>query len=192
MQPELIGGRYRVVRPVGRGGMGTVWLCRDETLERDVAVKQVGLLPGESSTDTARALREARATAALSHRRVVAVHDVVREDGAVWLVMEYVPARTLAQLVADGGPLEPGRVAAIGAQVADGLLAAHRAGLTEVVVPARNEPDLDDLPADVRGSLTVHTLADVADVLALALRPADDTGDIGDIGGRGAPTLAAA
>lgn len=130
MQPELIGGRYRVVRAVGRGGMGTVWLCRDETLEREVAVKQVGLLPGESTTDTVRALREARATAALNHRRVVAVYDVVQEDGAVWLVMEYVPSRTLAQIVADHGPLEPGRLAALGAQVADGLLAAHGAGLT--------------------------------------------------------------
>jgi ATP-dependent Lon protease len=53
------------------------------------------------------------------------------------------------------------------------LLAAHRAGLTEVIIPKRNEPDLDDLPAEVREALTVHTLADVADVLALALRPAD-------------------
>ena len=129
MRPELIGARYRVDRAIGRGGMGTVWLCRDETLDREVAVKQVGLMPGESATDTARALREARATASLSHRNVVAVHDVVQEDGAAWMVMEYVPSRTLAQLVSDNGPVEPGRVAAIGAQVADGLLAAHGAGL---------------------------------------------------------------
>ena len=46
MQPELIGGRYRVESAIGKGGMGTVWLCRDETLQRNVAVKQVGLLPG--------------------------------------------------------------------------------------------------------------------------------------------------
>ena len=46
MQPELIGGRYRVESAIGQGGMGTVWLCRDETLRREVAVKQVGLLPG--------------------------------------------------------------------------------------------------------------------------------------------------
>ena len=149
MQPELIGGRYRVRRAVGRGGMGTVWLCRDETLDRDVAVKQVGLLPGESSTDTARALREARATAALNHPHVVAVHDVVQEDGAVWLVMEYVPSRTLAQIVADHGPLEPGRVAAIGAQVAAGLLAAHAAGLTHRDVKPGNVLVGDDGSAKV-------------------------------------------
>ncbi|MBQ1013526.1 endopeptidase La [Micromonospora sp. M51] len=65
-----------------------------------------------------------------------------------------------------------GRVLPIGG-VKQKLLAAHRAGLTEVIIPARNEPDLDDLPTEVRDALTVHTLADVADVLALALRPAD-------------------
>jgi len=63
-----------------------------------------------------------------------------------------------------------GRVLPIGG-VKQKLLAAHRAGLTEIIIPARNEPDLDDLPADVRSALTVHTLADVKDVLALALRP---------------------
>ncbi|MEH0930458.1 endopeptidase La [Micromonospora sp. CPCC 205558] len=65
-----------------------------------------------------------------------------------------------------------GRVLPIGG-VKQKLLAAHRAGLTEVIIPARNEPDLDDLPTEVREALTVHTLADVADVLALALRPVD-------------------
>ncbi|WP_405096184.1 endopeptidase La [Micromonospora sp. NBC_01412] len=65
-----------------------------------------------------------------------------------------------------------GRVLPIGG-VKQKLLAAHRAGLTEVIIPVRNEPDLDDLPTEVREALTVHILADVADVLALALRPAD-------------------
>jgi len=97
----------------------------------------------------------------------------------------------LASLVA-GRPVRPefgmtgevtlsGRVLPIGG-VKQKLLAAHRAGLTEVIIPARNEPDLDDLPAEVREALTVHTLADVADVLALALRPAEAA----------SPTLAAA
>lgn len=65
-----------------------------------------------------------------------------------------------------------GRVLPIGG-VKQKLLAAHRAGLTEVIVPARNEPDLDDLPEDVRKALTVHVTGDVADVLRLALRPAE-------------------
>ncbi|MFD0786363.1 S16 family serine protease, partial [Micromonospora azadirachtae] len=65
-----------------------------------------------------------------------------------------------------------GRVLPIGG-VKQKLLAAHRAGLTEVIIPKRNEPDLDDLPTEVREALTIHTLSDVADVLALALRPAE-------------------
>ncbi len=128
MQPELIGGRYRVESAIGKGGMGTVWLCRDETLHRNVAVKQVGLLPGESVTDSARALREARSTAALSHRNVVTVFDVVEESGHIWLVMEHVPGRSLSEIIKQDGPLDPGTVADIGAQVAAGLAAAHAAG----------------------------------------------------------------
>ena len=128
MQPDLIGGRYRVESAIGQGGMGTVWLCRDETLHRPVAVKQVGLLPGESVTDSARALREARSTAALSHRNVVTVFDVVEESGAIWLVMEHVPGRSLSDIIREDGPLPPATVADIGAQVADGLAAAHAAG----------------------------------------------------------------
>ena len=109
MQPDLIGGRYRVESAIGQGGMGTVWLCRDETLHRSVAVKQVGLLPGESVTDSARALREARSTAALSHRNVVTVFDVVEEAGAIWLVMEHVPGRSLSEIIREDGPLPPAR-----------------------------------------------------------------------------------
>lgn len=127
--PEVIAGRYRVERPIGQGGMGTVWLCTDEVLGRDVAVKQVGLLPGESAPDLARALREARSSAALNHPHVVAVFDAVEdEDDRLWLVMEHVPGSTLAEIVRAEGRLEPRRVAAIGAQVAGGLAAAHARG----------------------------------------------------------------
>ncbi|GAB7047908.1 endopeptidase La [Catenuloplanes indicus] len=84
--------------------------------------------------------------------------------------------------LASGRPVRPevgmtgevtlaGRVLPIGG-VKQKLLAAHRAGLTEVIIPARNEPDLDDLPAEIRQQLTIHALADVADVLEIALRPA--------------------
>jgi len=128
--PDLVGGRYRVERAIGRGGMGTVWLCRDEILHREVAVKQVGMLPGESVTDSARALREARSSAALSHRNVVTVFDAVEEDGFIWLVMEHVPSRSLAEILRSDGAMQPSEVAAVGAQVAEGLAAAHAAGTT--------------------------------------------------------------
>src|SRR3989440_6690512 len=91
-------------------------------------------------------------------------------------------ATAIASLVT-GRPVRPevgmtgevtlsGRVLPIGG-VKQKLLAAHRAGLTEVVIPARNEPDLDDVPVEVRDGLKIHPMADVADVLALALRPAE-------------------
>lgn len=128
MPPDLIAGRYRVEREIGRGGMGMVWLCRDERLGRDVAVKQVGGLAGESSMHLARALREARHSAALNHPHVVAIFDAIEEGNAVWLIMEYVPSRTLSQIIRDDGPLAPERAARICAQVADGLAAAHVRG----------------------------------------------------------------
>lgn len=128
MAPKIIAGRYVVLRAVGRGGMGTVWLCRDDLLGREVAVKQVGVLPGESVPDLARALREARSSASLHHPHVVSVFDAVEEDDHIWLVMEYVPGETLSELIAREGRLDPERVAAIGAQVADGLTAAHARG----------------------------------------------------------------
>ena len=128
MPPEIIAGRYRVEREVGRGGMGSVWLCRDELLGRLVAVKQVGHLPGESAPDLARAMREARSSAPLNHPNVVSIYDAIEEGDHIWLVMEYVPGRTLAELMSQDGRLTPERVAGIGAQVADGLAAAHDRG----------------------------------------------------------------
>jgi serine/threonine protein kinase len=125
---DLVAGRYRIVREVGRGGMGSVYLCTDERLGREVALKQVGGLPGESSMHLARALREARHSAALNHPNVVAMYDAIEEGDHVWLVMEYVPSRTLDQLVRGDGPLAPERAARIGAQVADGLATAHALG----------------------------------------------------------------
>ncbi|NYG56711.1 protein kinase domain-containing protein [Nocardioides perillae] len=123
-----VAGRYRPLRELGRGAAGAVWLCEDQVLRREVAVKQVGRLPGESTHDVARALREARSSAALQHPGVVTVFDVVEEDDTTWLVMEHVPSRPLSQVVADDGPLPPRRVAALLAPVAGGLAAAHREG----------------------------------------------------------------
>ncbi len=125
MQSQLIAGRYQVLRSIGRGGMGTVWLCRDEVLGREVAVKQIGALPGESATETKRAMREARSAAALNHPNAVAVYDVVDHDGRPWLVMEYVEGQTLADEIAHDGQLSPQRVADIGAQLAGALARAH-------------------------------------------------------------------
>jgi eukaryotic-like serine/threonine-protein kinase len=129
MSRELIGGRYEMRRPVGQGGMGTVWLCTDQTLHRDVAVKRMGALPGETTAGAARAMREARLAAAMNHSNAVAVYDVVEHDGASWLVMEYFPSRNLGEIINEDGPLTPDRAGHIGAQVASALAAAHKLGI---------------------------------------------------------------
>jgi eukaryotic-like serine/threonine-protein kinase len=129
MESQRIAGRYLVLRAIGRGGMGVVWLCRDEVLGREVAVKQIGGLPGEPEVETMRAMREARSAAALNHPNVVAVYDVVNHDGRPWLVMEYVDGRTLAEILADEGRLPPQQVAGIGALLADALDRAHERGI---------------------------------------------------------------
>jgi serine/threonine protein kinase len=132
-EDSVIGRRYRLVSQVGRGGMGRVWHAHDELLHRDVAVKEVIFPPGLSSSDREvlfeRTLREARSAARLSHRGIVTVHDVVEEDGRPWIVMEYVRARSLQEIIDDDGPLSPPRVADIGAQMLAALRVAHAAGV---------------------------------------------------------------
>ncbi|WP_433464281.1 protein kinase domain-containing protein [Spirillospora sp. CA-128828] len=133
MEGRLLAGRYRLASVVGRGGMGTVWRARDETLDREVAVKEVvlpaGLSDDERENRHRRTLREARASARLNHPGVVTVHDVVDEDDRPWIVMELVRARSLQEIVEEDGPLPPGRVAAIGGQIAGALRAAHAIGI---------------------------------------------------------------
>ncbi|WP_405149786.1 protein kinase [Sphaerisporangium sp. NBC_01403] len=130
---RLVAGRYRLVEPLGRGGMGVVWRAVDELLGREVAVKELhcinGLTGPEREMFTTRTFREARAAGRLSHPGVAAVYDVFEESGHPWIVMQLVPSRTLASILAEEGPLQPRRVAEIGAQVLAALRAAHAAGV---------------------------------------------------------------
>ena len=158
--PRMIVDRYRVLEEAGRGGMGSVWRCVDERLGREVAVKQVGRMPGESVTDRARALREARSSAALNHRNVVSIYDAIAEGDHLWLVMEYVPGRTLGQIVRQEGPLPPERVAWIGAQVADGLAAAHERGTVHRDVKPGNVLVRDDDSAQISDFGIARTAGD--------------------------------
>jgi eukaryotic-like serine/threonine-protein kinase len=128
-----LGGRYRLVALLGRGGMGTVWRAHDELLDRDVAVKEI-LVPPEFSEEERevlfqRTMREARAAARLSHPNVVMVYDIVEEEGRPWIIMEFVQSRSLAQVIREEGPLPPRRVAEIGLQVLTALGVAHAAGV---------------------------------------------------------------
>jgi tRNA A-37 threonylcarbamoyl transferase component Bud32 len=137
-----VAGRYRLLERIGGGGMGAVWLASDELLGRQVAVKQV--LPPPTADETAvaqqrqRALREGRIAARLSHPHAVAVYDVAVEDGAPWLVMEYLPSRSLAEVLHEDGVLPVDQVAQVGAQVADALAATHAAGIVHRDVKPAN------------------------------------------------------
>ncbi|KAA0931414.1 serine/threonine-protein kinase [Streptomyces apricus] len=130
---RVIAGRYRLLSPLGEGGMGTVWRARDEVLHREVAVKEVrapGGLPGpDVERMYARLEREAWAAARISHRNVVTVYDVAMEDGRPWIVMELVRGIALSDLLDAEGPLAPQRAARIGAEVLAALRAAHGAGV---------------------------------------------------------------
>lgn len=134
----MISGRYSLVREIGRGGTGPVWLGRDEVLGRPVALKRIGLLPGHAQTDDARAEREARLSARLSHPHVVAVFDVVEEGEARWLVMEYVEGAHLGELVRTHGAFSPDEAAPLLWQLADALVAAHDAGIVHRDVKPSN------------------------------------------------------
>jgi eukaryotic-like serine/threonine-protein kinase len=130
---RLIAGRYLLISEVGRGAMGVVWLARDERLGRTVAVKELRAGVGLSSTQVEqsylRARREARIAASLNHPHAVAVYDVVEQEERPYLVMEYVPSRSLAEVLRERASLEPAEVAEIGAQLASALVAAHEAGI---------------------------------------------------------------
>ncbi|GGP75537.1 protein kinase domain-containing protein [Saccharothrix coeruleofusca] len=128
---EVIAERYRLVAPVGRGATGVVWQARDERLGRVVAIKFPTALPteGDPSQALERIAREGRIAARLRHPHAVTVHDVVEHGGRPCLVMEYLPSRTLAELLDERGPLPGELVAGVGWQVAAALAAAHAAGV---------------------------------------------------------------
>ena len=135
--PRLVADRYRLDERIGSGAMGVVWRGYDQRLDRTVAVKQLLLQPGlaarEAEESRARAMREGRIAARLQHPHAISVFDVALgpdgDEGDPWLVMEYLPSRSLATVLAQQGPLPPREVARIGRQVADALAAAHRAGI---------------------------------------------------------------
>ncbi|GAA3242753.1 hypothetical protein GCM10017691_47090 [Pseudonocardia petroleophila] len=133
--PTRIGNRYRLEERIGAGAMGAVWLGTDELLNRPVALKE--LLAAASRGNGAegaaearqRLMREGRIGARLQHPHVISMFDVVIHDERPWLVMEYLPSQSLAGVLSTKGPMEPREAADMGRQVADGLAAAHVAGV---------------------------------------------------------------
>ncbi|MDI5980126.1 serine/threonine-protein kinase [Amycolatopsis magusensis] len=133
-ESRVVAGRYRLRSVLGSGSMGTVWAAYDEFLHRPVAVKEVRLPPGvqvaQADELRERTLREARAIAVLSHPNVIILHDVARENGEPFVVMELLPSHSLATLMRDHGAFTTEQAAAIADAVAAALEAAHAAGIT--------------------------------------------------------------
>ncbi|GAA2640840.1 hypothetical protein Adu01nite_08150 [Paractinoplanes durhamensis] len=141
--------------------MGRVWRATDVVLHREVAIKELvpppGLTPGERQEMRERSLREARAIARLNNINVVRVFDVLSTDADPWIVMEYVPSRSLQDILAADGPFSPVRTAEMGLGVLGALRAAHRAG----VVHRDVKPGNVLIGADGRVVLTDFGLATV-------------------------------
>jgi serine/threonine protein kinase len=131
-------GQYRVLKELGRGGMGAVYLAEDATLGRKVALKV--MLPGFAAQDAARArfLRAARAVAALKHDHVVTVYQAGEEGGVPFLAMELLAGKSLDEWLRPDRRATPAQVVTIGRQIAEGLAAAHAAGLVHRDVKPAN------------------------------------------------------
>jgi serine/threonine-protein kinase len=137
-ESRLIAGRYRVERRLGGGGMAEVFLARDTTLERLVAVKVLRERFADDEQFVARFHREARAAAALNHPNVVAIHDRGGTAGSSYIVMEYVPGETLKELMQRAGRLSPLAARHIELGLLAALRAAHDGGIVHRDVTAQN------------------------------------------------------
>ncbi|MEI2699692.1 MAG: Stk1 family PASTA domain-containing Ser/Thr kinase [Microthrixaceae bacterium] len=126
---RVLNDRYEIHRRLARGGMAQVYLARDRSLDRPVAVKE--LVP-EFAADPSfveRFRREAQAAANLSHPNVVGVYDWGAQDGTYFIVMEYVDGPSLSRVLRTDGPFHPRRAAEIATEVAAGLGFAHSRGV---------------------------------------------------------------
>ena len=135
----VLDNRYDIVRPLGSGGMGEVFLARDSVLGRDVALKVLRKQYAGDDEFAERFRREAMSAASLSHPNIVQVYDRGEtEEGASYIAMEYVPGGTLKERILREGPLEAAEAAGLGAQVAEALGAAHDRGLVHRDVKPQN------------------------------------------------------
>lgn len=143
-----VGARYRLDQPIGRGRAGIVWLANDTRLHRTVAVKRLhvhpGLDPARAEQARAVALKEGRDAIRVVHPNAIAVLDALPDGDDVWLVMEYVPSRNMADFLAEHGQLTPEQAAFLGIQLGSALAAAHSVGVAHRVLEPGNVLLADD------------------------------------------------
>ncbi|MCX6604101.1 MAG: protein kinase [Acidobacteria bacterium] len=120
---------YKILETLGEGGMGVVYKARDLKLDRFVAIKVLPVDKTADATRKQRFLQEARAASALNHPNIVVVHEIAEENGVDFIVMEYVPGRTLDQVIPRKG-LRVAETLRYATQIAAALTAAHEAGIT--------------------------------------------------------------
>ncbi|OZM74950.1 serine/threonine protein kinase [Amycolatopsis antarctica] len=144
----LVGGRYRLDQPIGRGRAGIIWQAYDTRLHRTVAAKRlyVPSSPDPVRTESAitAALQQAHDSSRLTHASAITPREVLRDGSHAWAIMEYVPSRRMTEFLAEHGRLTPEQAASLGAQVAAALAAAHSVGLVHRAVEPGNVLLADD------------------------------------------------
>jgi beta-lactam-binding protein with PASTA domain len=123
---QLVDNRYRIVKPLGSGGMADVFLAHDDVLDRNVALKVMSTRYASDEEFVERFKREAQSAAALSHPNIVSIFDRGEaEDGTYYIAMEYLPGGTLKDRILNRGALPPRTAAAVALQIVEALRAAH-------------------------------------------------------------------
>jgi eukaryotic-like serine/threonine-protein kinase len=134
----LVGKRYEISRLLGAGGMGRVYLARDRSLSREVALKVLDDRHAENPEFVERFRREAEAAASLSHPNMITVYDAGEDDDTPYIAMEHVPGGTLKDRLQDRGTLPPRVAAGVTLEVANALAAAHEKGIVHRDIKPEN------------------------------------------------------